>query len=208
MRDKEARELCPHCVESFATAHVLERTENFFIVCDANPLTEGHILIIPHKHLSCVGEFSPEMLDEFARLYDQVHKFVETTYGSVSAFEHGKIGQTVFHAHVHILPFDGTPDMIIPEGAKHITKIDNIASVKLAYEREGQYLYFSIGDNSWLVNSSLGYPRFFRDRFANGLGNPDLSNWQATMNNAAIQEANLRTIRNVESKWHAFEKHI
>ncbi|MBU1000029.1 HIT domain-containing protein [Patescibacteria group bacterium] len=61
------------------------------MVCDANPVVGGHILIIPKSHLSCIGEYSKNLFKEFLNLYKKVSEFLLKAYGSVSTFEHGKL---------------------------------------------------------------------------------------------------------------------
>ena len=61
---------CPHCnKDSPALKNLLKETENFRVVCDIHPLTEGHILIISKKHLSCVGDYPENIYQEFISLY-------------------------------------------------------------------------------------------------------------------------------------------
>ena len=196
---------CPHCNDQlFALKHPLLITEQFRVVCDVHPLAEGHILIIPKQPISCVGEFSPEMLEEFIKLYDSTSEFVKATYGSVSSFEHGKIGQTVYHAHVHILPFDGKPEDIISEGSEHMTSIQSMKDVQSEYKTRGQYLFFSVGEGHGLVDTKLGCPRFFRDRFAKAQGQESLGDWQSASKDPSVQAENLARITNLENNWNRY----
>jgi len=198
---------CPHCdPNSFALKHPLLITDNFYMVCDVHSITEGHILILPKDHISCVGAFSPELFAEFTDLYDRVSKFEKATYGKMSSFEHGIIGQTVYHAHVQIMPFDGKPEDIVPEGLHYLRPIRNIGEVKDAFQRDGKYLFFSIGDNMWLVNTTLGVSRFFRDRFARALGVPERGNWKNLKDNPDFMDALQRDIHALESKWKVYFK--
>ena len=185
----------------FAPEHTLLETEHFRISADDHPITEGHLLIIPKENLSCVGEFSPELMEEFTTLYDQSRNFVKDMYGSVSTFEHGKVGQTIYHAHVHVLPFDGTLEQIVPEGEKVMKAVRGISDVVDAFRKDGQYLFISVGDQARLVDTSLGYPRFFRDRFASALGKREAGDWQKSKNNIAAKLQSEAAIRNLERKW-------
>src|SRR3989338_2433829 len=115
---------CHHCgADSPAFAHLLEETEHFRVICDIHPLCEGHILIVPKEHISCIGACDDAHRKEFLPLYNRCKTFVHDTYGSVSTFEHGIVGQTVFHAHVHLLPYADTPGKIVPEGTDHMTAV-------------------------------------------------------------------------------------
>ena len=83
LSEEHIRKNCPHCdPTSYAFTDLLEETEQFRIVCDYHPLTEGHILIIPKKHLSCVGEYPKELFEEFVDHYECVSVFMKKHYGS------------------------------------------------------------------------------------------------------------------------------
>lgn len=180
LSEKSIRENCPHChKDSQAFRHPLEETENFWIVADSHPLVAGHILIIPKEHISCIGEYSEVLLSEFKAVYQKVQHFVKERYGSVSTFEHGKIGQTVFHSHIHVLPFTGTVNDIVPEGQEALEEVNDISELKNIFQTEQKYLFFSIGERMWVVDTMFGKPRFFRDRFASALQNPERADWKA-----------------------------
>jgi diadenosine tetraphosphate (Ap4A) HIT family hydrolase len=192
MKDKD----CPHCnLDSQAYRHHLGKTENFYIVADAHPLMEGHILIIPKEHISCVGEYPSVLLEEFEAVYKKVCIFIKDEYGSVSTFEHGKLGQTVFHSHVHILPFKGKPEDIMPEGNDKTETISAISELTKVFESKGQYLFFSIENQMWLVDTDLGFPRFFRDKFAQAVGRQERGNWKQMH-----EDANLMSVADAENE--------
>lgn len=189
----------------FAPEHRLLETEHFNVVADDYPLTEGHILIIPKENISCVGEFSDDLLREFQKLYDQFSTFVKDAYGSVSTFEHGRLGQTIYHAHVHILPFEGDAEQIIGEGISHLTPVDDFKDLKNAYNKDGRYLFFSTGDYKYLVDTDLGYPRFFRGRFAKALGIEQVGNWQKAKEVPRIKNRFSNMVHGVEHKWQQYQ---
>lgn len=207
MFEKVTDPRCPHCnQQSFALEHPLIVTKNFYVVCDVHPLIEGHILIIPKWHISCVGEFSDELFVEFKELYERFTSFIRATYGKVSTFEHGKIGQTVYHAHVHVLPFAGNPETIVPERKSRLKEINNLEDIRSEYRRAGRYLYFSIGDIMWLVDTGLGEPRFFRDRFARALGSAERGDWkemQKDQHLMSITKTEIEALKNKLSRYNA-----
>ena len=187
---------CPHCSpDAPALAHFLEETPHFRVVCDAHPITEGHLLIIPKKHISCIGACDGETFQEFRGLYNQWSERIRTIYGTVHSFEHGVIGQTVFHAHVHLLPYAGTPGSIVPEGRAHFTKMRDLSELRQRFAQDGHYLFFSIGKDQWFVDTSLGVPRFFRDRFALALGRPERGNCKIMHENKKLMVKAEREIQ-------------
>lgn len=202
LSEQYIRDHCPHCdPASDAFADLLEKTTHFRIVCDHHPIVEGHLLIIPKQHLSCIGEYPQEVFDEFIDLYEKVLAFVKKQYGCVSTFEHGKIGQTVFHSHVHFLPYAGNPMTIVPEGRDHLVALPSFVELQKLYEHYGRYLFFSIGELAWVVDPSFAAPRFFRDRFAAALGRPERGNWKEMhVNDELMSEAQKENAK-VRALW-------
>ena len=192
---------CEHCDAGVALEHVLKETANFRIVCDAHPLMEGHLLIIPKDHIACMGELPPPLFQEFIALHGQCAEFLRAHYGNMSAFEHGKIGQTVLHAHTHLLPITIDASVIVPEGTDCLSPIASIEELPLIFKHDGQYLFLQIEDQLWTVDTALGEPRFFRDRFASALGVPERGDWKAMDKNAALMEAASVEIRRCKEHW-------
>jgi diadenosine tetraphosphate (Ap4A) HIT family hydrolase len=200
--EAEIKKNCPHCdPNSFALKYPLCSTDNFFATCDVHPLTKGHILIMPKGHISCFGEYPDSIVDEFLTLYKKCSDFLVETYGSVSTFEHGKIGQTVFHSHIQMFPYSGSEKDIIPEGNSFLTKIESILDLKKVFKEKGMYLFFSIGKNMWTVDTNIGKPRFFRDRFAQALHNPKRGNWKEMRANALLMKQAEEDIIDLLNKW-------
>jgi diadenosine tetraphosphate (Ap4A) HIT family hydrolase len=204
--EEAIKQHCPHCdPSSHAFEYPLEEpADNFYLLCDANCIVEGHTLIIPKEHLSGIGEFSSELLETFKPIHERMSKFVKDQYGSVAVFEHGKFGQTVFHSHIHYLPFAGKPEDIVPEGADKLRPLAKLEDLKDLYDRDGGYLFFSIGDDMWTVDPSLAAPRFFRDRFATALGVPERGNWKAMRESEETMQGVTDRCHATQQKWKSY----
>jgi histidine triad (HIT) family protein len=191
---------CPHCdLDSQAYRYILEETDKFYIICDAHPLTEGHLLIIPKQHISCVGEYSEDIFKEFLKLNKKVSQFLIKKYKSVSSFEHGIFGQTVFHSHIHYLPFEGKPTDIVPENK--ISVITDLSELKNLLKKDGGYLFFSLGNNLMSVDVRIAAPRFFRDRYAAAFKKPERGNWKRMHENRALMKEAEKENNNTQAKW-------
>lgn len=188
---------CLHCDPNcWVFDYLLSESKFFYVLCDPNPIIEGHLLIIPKRHVSCVGAYTQEEYEECKQLYDKVSGWILEEYGSIATFEHGKIGQTVFHSHIHLMPFTGAVEQIIPEGNQKLQTLESISTLSDIYQAEGQYLFVSIGEKMWVVDSSLGVPRFFRDRFARVLNKLERGNWKELRKNSILlQECHEDNVR-------------
>lgn len=102
-------------------------------------------------------------------------------------------------SHVHLLPFKDEAGEIVAEDK--LTRIRNLSDLKGVFEREGKYLFFSIGDDSWTVDLALGEPRFFRDRFARALGVSERGNWKEIHSDKKIMSIANEEIMRLEKRW-------
>lgn len=202
--EQAIRNHCPHCdPSSHSFEYPLEPpTDEFHLVCDSNSVVEGHLLIIPKQHISCIGEYSDELLAKFKLLHEKVSSFIRDEYGPVALFEHGKLSQSVFHSHIHYLPYRGDPDDIIPEGKQRMHKLTRIDDLRSIYRHDGGYLFFGIGSEMWTVDPKLATPGFFRYRFADALGVPERGNWKAMREDPLIMKTVEDMCRRVQQKWH------
>lgn len=92
------------CQREKITPFIIDETSYFYILHDAYPLMEGHLLLIPKQHRSCFAELESDELKEFNLCFQNIFRFHTTHYGVSVQFEHGAIAQTVPHAHMHFLP--------------------------------------------------------------------------------------------------------
>lgn len=123
---------------------VLADTQHFYVLVDNAPLTEGHLLIVPHEHLPCYGAVPAAYDDELAELKTRVARFLEHAYRTVCFFEHGVFRQTVYHAHLHAIPLGAdTLSANLPAEAQTVggTIVQQQADVRRWYAATGHYFF-------------------------------------------------------------------
>ena len=109
---------CPFC--EVPSESIVAEEELAFVIKDRYPVTKGHLLVIPKRHVATYFDlFRPE-LNAISRLLSNQKECVEAEDSSVSGFNIGinsgkSAGQTVFHCHVHLIP-RRTKDVKNPRG--------------------------------------------------------------------------------------------
>lgn len=98
--------------------HVMEN-DFFYGTFDKYPVTQGHLLIIPKRHIETVFELTSEERTALFELVEQSKDLLESTYhpdGFNFGVNQGEAaGQTIPHLHLHIIPrYFG--DLEDPEG--------------------------------------------------------------------------------------------
>ena len=105
---------CIFCriVDGDLPSRTVYETDETLAFLDANPLVEGHTLVIPTSHHETVDELPPETAGAVFETVSTVTPRVEAAVdadGTTIAVNNGvAAGQEVPHTHVHIVPrFDG-----------------------------------------------------------------------------------------------------
>ena len=100
------RSACPFC--NLPQERVLLETETTLACFDAYPVTEGHALVIPKRHVASIFELAP---NELAALWSQaaaVREVLKEMYApdgfNVGVNDGLAAGQTVPHSHLHVIP--------------------------------------------------------------------------------------------------------
>jgi diadenosine tetraphosphate (Ap4A) HIT family hydrolase len=113
---------CPFC--GIADDRVAFRTAQSLALWDGFPVTEGHLLVIPKRHVPSWHELSPSEVANIGKAIKDAQKLLRRRYG-VDAFNVGfnegaAAGQTVPHFHVHVIP-RRQGDMADPRGGvRHV----------------------------------------------------------------------------------------
>lgn len=89
-------------------AKILEETNNFIAMLDANPRAEGHTLVIPKKHFVTILDVPNTLGNEMLQLIKKIaSNILEKKQGdgfNILMNNLAPAGQAVFHAHIHIIP--------------------------------------------------------------------------------------------------------
>ena len=86
---------------------------------DGFPVSEGHCLIIPKRHVNSIDELSNAELKDLYTVLHQTKILLIETYlpdgFNIGINEGEAAGQTVEHLHIHIIPrYEG--DVVCPRG--------------------------------------------------------------------------------------------
>lgn len=131
---------CPFCHRE-SLSGVLAETERFFVLADHAPLIDGHTLIVPKRHYACYGALPPELDAELLALKRRVARVLVAAYHAPVFFEHGVFRQTVFHAHLHAMPFGEVEFGVGGLAAAHGRTVHSQGDIREWYTANGHYFY-------------------------------------------------------------------
>lgn len=93
---------CPFCPRIAAEEEIVAASPHAVVIRDGFPLTDGHLLVIPRRHVARVEMLEPPEQDDLLRLVlaqTDTLDAVNVGWNSGTA-----AGQTVEHAHIHVIP--------------------------------------------------------------------------------------------------------
>lgn len=103
----EGKRTCDFC--GIDPRRVMSESDYCFAVRDAFPVTPLHTLVIPKRHVPCYFDLHQPELNAIHRMLDEQRSEIWRKDKTVSSFNLGvndgeHAGQTIFHAHVHLIP--------------------------------------------------------------------------------------------------------
>jgi diadenosine tetraphosphate (Ap4A) HIT family hydrolase len=97
--------ICPFC--AMPAERIIDSDELAVVIRDGFPVTQGHTLIIPRRHVASFFELTEAEQNSILKLLRRAHSLAVAE--GVTAFNIGindgaAAGQTVPHVHVHLIP--------------------------------------------------------------------------------------------------------
>jgi len=139
--------------------------------------------LVPKRHVECIGAMEKQEADKLESLADFARGVLFKEYNKPSIiFEHGIVGQTIKHAHMHIVPADVkllekiTKDFPM-SGTSYFSSLSSLCHVYSILKRP----YLLWRDFAW-INGIIWDPpaplQYLRIVVADALGRPERANWR------------------------------
>jgi diadenosine tetraphosphate (Ap4A) HIT family hydrolase len=108
---------CPFC--DYDPSRVVGEADFAIAILDAFPISEGHTLVVPRQHVGCLFELPSAEQEDLWKLVSCVRESLKNRLHpdgfNVGLNDGIAAGQTVGHAHIHVIPrFSG--DVTDPRG--------------------------------------------------------------------------------------------
>jgi len=180
----------------------LYETQNFFIRVGKGIVTPGHVMIIPKHHYKAFGEIDNNLVQEFLDLKKLAIEKISKVFYEPFLIEYGVFGQTVFHAHIHLIPkaskqyneVDLFKGMILPTKTE-IIEIQNFSELQNYYNKNKEYIYFEdhkkyILPVSDIIRNNVGLVGY-RHYFTYKIGLQGIDSWKR-MTEDDIKQDNIK----------------
>ncbi len=169
---------------------LIGETSRFMIFATIGQIVQsGYTLLVPKRHVPCIGALDEIEIDELCqvkqKIYDRLGYLNESS--PLTIFEHGIVGQSISHAHLHIVPIESdiTEKIVHQYPVCELTKLPVVQKswhfIRKEYaQRKQPYLLWkdsSIGIKVlWNPKNVPG--QYLRTLMFDSIGQPALADWR------------------------------
>lgn len=175
---------CAFCDRTQFEEQLVAERENFYIIATLGQITDGgYTLLVPKRHVLCIGAMEFQEIEEMAAEATLLDEFISTEYKRLTTiFEHGIVGQSVKHAHLHIVPAACMLTSRIQADflGRELDTIPSLSWIRRLYQhKQKPYLFW----NDYLNQSVICWdppapPQYLRKVVAEQVGHPERANWR------------------------------
>jgi ATP adenylyltransferase len=102
-------QICAFCKIDPELSSVLLQSEYFYLRQDKFPVTPGHLLIIPKRHVTSPSNLNKSEWHDLRVILEEACSLLKTGDNQITGFNVGinigsDAGQTIPHLHVHVIP--------------------------------------------------------------------------------------------------------
>ena len=116
-RAATAESSCPFC--TLPVSRIIDSNDNGLVVRDGFPISPGHTLILPRRHIGSFFELTSDERDDLFKLLDAARVVITVEFKpdgyNIGINDGAAAGQTVPHLHIHLIP-RYTGDRVDPRG--------------------------------------------------------------------------------------------
>lgn len=99
-------DICPFCL--LDRTRIIREEERAVALWDRFPVSPGHVLIVPTRHVASWFETTPRERGDMLALIHAAKQEIEKEHSpdgyNIGINDGEAAGQTVFHLHVHVIP--------------------------------------------------------------------------------------------------------
>lgn len=176
---------CVFCELSKNKERIVAETNLFVVMATLGQISDGgYVLIVPKRHVACLAELNKKEMDEFNYLlWEKTRPVIYKEYhpNCILGFEHGIVGQTVKHAHYHLIPgVHGISKRILEEFPGEFVNGEFIGLQQKYTAKPQPYLFVDEPENTTMQVfwNPLAPPMYLRLIAAQVIGRPERGDWK------------------------------
>ncbi|MGI8672934.1 MAG: HIT family protein [Luteitalea sp.] len=135
---------CTAAADAAEPTLVVHRGTTAYVILNLYPYTNGHVMVVPVRHIATLGEASPDQLQELMQLTQQAERVLREAYKPDGLNVGINIGRAAGagvadHLHVHLVPrWNGDANFMTTVGQTRVlpeTLADSAARLRPLFAR-------------------------------------------------------------------------
>ena len=176
---------CVFCDRTKFEERLVGETQEFWNIATLGQISNGgYMLLVPKSHVSCIGAMEQEKINLLAAAEKKMRFVLSAAYNArhIAFFEHGIVGQTVKHAHLHFIPEKLSIAKRIQKDFpdSEIITINSWNELPKLYKKtQKPYLLWRDAElETRVCLNPPAPPQYLRIVVAEALGRPERANWR------------------------------
>lgn len=175
---------CVFCDKSKFEERLIGETKNSWIIATLGQITDGgYVLLVPKRHVECIGAMEKAEIKFLSEVVRKIYLVLAAEYKCARPiiFEHGIIGQTIKHAHIHFAPETCNIKKRVCKDfpQSEIVMIESWDALRALYSKiKEPYLFWLDNDKPRACWDPPAPPQYLRLVVAEALGRPERGNWR------------------------------
>jgi diadenosine tetraphosphate (Ap4A) HIT family hydrolase len=175
---------CVFCDRRNFEERLIGENDHFYFIATLGQITDGgYILLVPKRHVLCVGAMEAWEIQEIIAEASRIdHRISQEYHCPPIMFEHGIVGQTIQHAHIHFVPVRLylTEKIRTDFPGKEIDIIPSLTWLRSMYlKRQEPYLFWNNSNRESVICwNPPAPPQYFRRVIAELMNRPERTNWR------------------------------
>ena len=178
---------CAFCDQTKFEERIVAENKDWYLIATLGQITDGgYVLIIPKQHVPCVGAMKEREIIDIDSALHAARDAINIEYGiKPVVFEHGVVGQTIQHAHIHLLPAQirmcGKIYRDFPNAQFWFLDSDSLETLRRNCKFAGVNKYLLWSTPEGLLKAAIdpqAPPQYLRIIAAELIGSPERGNWR------------------------------
>lgn len=176
---------CVFCDRAKLEERIVAENDDWYLIATLGQIKDGgYVLVIPKWHVSCIGAMKEREIIKIDNILCAASDYVEIEYGvRPIIFEHGVVGQSIQHAHLHLLPAQirlcGRIYRDFPNA--QFCFLDSLKTLRYNYNFTGGKKYLLWSTPEKLIKVAIDPPaplQYLRTVSAELTGHPERADWR------------------------------
>ena len=109
-------------------SYTIYEDDDFRAFLDINPITNGHVLVVPKKHYENMFELEDDMVPKIYEVAKKIYEILKEKLDceGLTLIQNNGLGQDVKHYHLHLIPRYAHDEIEYKSNEKQLINVEDV----------------------------------------------------------------------------------